>query len=425
MHFTRISSHRRRALAATIIGLSSLASVACSPDATTTPLAPNEVAAARAAAAATGSEQQLARSIALALQDPAVRERVRDAMRASLVDEHKLVLQTFVQTASGKALLQAASRKSGVSLKSIETQIAALPALDFYMPIRAHRQSWQGTDNVTVVATIDRKGPFVAYTTTGAAVSLASKTRDQLAPLFMLHPAEPAGRRVNPQAATPGSVIEDANDGTGSRIVTWYPAGGTPVTIDFADPNAQQELANLSATLAAEGKTSASGRDLVARPDICTCEDCPWQEGCGGPPPPPPPPSDTTLIRDFTMNQCDDEECWTNLEIRITAVYRNAAGVEITRAVYHQGDVNPHGTYYVNVPLIFQRIQEGSGQYMQMNLVEEDGFGQNDDWCGDINVFAADREQLISYPNTSQCYSDPPGGTPVNAWIRYGWSPKY
>ncbi|HMG13497.1 MAG TPA: hypothetical protein VK571_09985 [Gemmatimonadaceae bacterium] len=423
MHFTRIAGHHRRALAATIIGLSALGTVACSPDAATTPLAPNEISAARVTAPATGSEQQLARSLALGLQDPAVRGQVRDAMRASLVDEHKLVLQTFAQTASGKALVQSAARKSGVSVKSIETQIAALPALDFYMPIRAHRQSWQGTDNVVVLATLDRKGPFVAYATTGTAVSLAGKTRDQLAPLFILHPVEPAGRRVHPQAATPGSVIEDPNDGQGSESVTWYPAGGTPITIDLADPNPQQEFAKLSAMLTAEGKTS-TGAELVVPNNICTCEDCPWQEGCG-PPPPPPQPTDTTLIRDFHMNQCDDEECWTNLEIRITAVYRNAAGVEIARAVYRRGDVNPHSTYYVNVPLIFQRIQEGSGQYMQMNLVEEDGFGQNDDWCGDINVFAADREQLIPYPNTSQCYSDPPGGTPVNAWIRYGWSIKY
>jgi hypothetical protein len=423
MPVTRYPLQIRPALASTIIGLSALASAACSPDAATTPLAPNEIATARVAAPATGSEQRLARSLALGLQDPAVRGQVRDAMRASLVDEHKLVLQTFAQTASGKALVQSAARKSGVSVKSIETQIAALPALDFYMPIRAHRQSWQGTDNVVVVATLDRKGPFVAYTTAGTSVSLAGKTRDQLAPLFMLHPSEPAGRRVHPQAATPGSVIEDANDGHGSESITWYPAGGTPITIDFADPNAQQELAKLSAMLAAEGKTS-TGADLIVHENICTCEDCPWQEGCS-PPPPPPPPSDTTLIRDFHMNQCDDFGCYTNLEIRITAVYRNAAGVEISRGVYRQGDVNPHQTYYVNVPLIFQRIQEGSGQYMQMNLVEEDGFGQNDDWCGDINVFAADREALIPYPNTSECYSDPPGGTPVNAWIRYGWTQKF
>jgi hypothetical protein len=355
MPVTRYPLQIRPALASTIIGLSALASAACSPDAATTPLAPNEIATARVAAPATGSEQRLARSLALGLQDPAVRGQVRDAMRASLVDEHKLVLQTFAQTASGKALVQSAARKSGVSVKSIETQIAALPALDFYMPIRAHRQSWQGTDNVVVVATLDRKGPFVAYTTAGTSVSLAGKTRDQLAPLFMLHPSEPAGRRVHPQAATPGSVIEDANDGHGSESITWYPAGGTPITIDFADPNAQQELAKLSAMLAAEGKTS-TGADLIVHENICTCEDCPWQEGCS-PPPPPPPPSDTTLIRDFHMNQCDDFGCYTNLEIRITAVYRNAAGVEISRGVYRQGDVNPHQTYYVNVPLIFPRIQ--------------------------------------------------------------------
>ena len=421
MHITRFAGHRRSTIAATIIGLSALAAVACSPDAATIPPAPNEIAASRVGAPATGSEQQLARSLALALQDPAIRGQVRDAMRASLVAEHKLVLQTFVQTASGQAMVQAAARKSGISVKNIEAQIAALPALDFYMPIRAHRQSWQGTDNVTVVATIDRKGPFVAYTTAGAAVSLAGKTRDQIAPLFMLHPAEPAGRRVHPQAATPGSVIEDANDGTGSASITWYPAGGTPVTIDFADPNAQQQVANLSATLAAEGKTTASGRDLVARPDICTCEDCPWQEGCS-PPPPPPPPSDTTFIRVFRMFMCDDWECFSNDEIRITAVYRTASGVELGRGVYRQGDVNPGTSYFPNAPLIFKRIQNGSGQYMLMNLVEEDGFGSNDDWCGDINVYDSGNEAQQDYPDTPECESE--YGLPPSANVIYGWTPK-
>jgi hypothetical protein len=413
----------RPALAATIIGLSALASAACSPDATTTPLAPNEIAAAKVATPGlgTGQEQQLARSLALAMQDPSVRGRVRDAMRASLVDEHKLVLQTFVQTASGKAMLQTAARKSGVPLKSIETQIAGLPALDFYMPIRANRQSWQGTDNVAVVAMIDRKGPLVAYTPTGATVSFAGKTRDQLAPFFILHPSEPAGRRVHPQAATPGSVIEDANDGQGSERITWIPAGGTPVTIDFADPNAQQQLANLSATLAAEGRTSSSGRDLIATPDMCTCEDCPWQEGCG-PPPPPPQPTDTTLIGAFEMEFCDDDACATNDEIRITAVYRNAAGAEISRAVYYRGDVNPHSTYTVNAPLIFQRIQEGTGQYMQMNLVEEDGLGNHDDWCGDRDVIAAYNGLQINYPNSADgCLWE---GTPYSAWIQFVWTRK-
>jgi hypothetical protein len=347
-------------------------------------------------------------------------------MRASLVDEHKLVLQTFVQTSSGKAMVQAAARNSGVSVKSIESQIAALPALDFYMPIRAHRQSWQGTDNVLVVATLDRKGPFVGYTTAGTILSLARGAPDQLPPIFMLHPAETAGRRVHPQAATSGSVIEDANDGTGSESIMWYPVGGTPITIDFADPNAQQELAKLSAMLAAEGKTS-TGSDLIVHENICTCEDCPWQEGCS-PPPPPPPPGDTTILLGFEMEFCDDTECWTNLEIRLTAVYRNSAGVELARAVYSRGDVNPHQTFSVQAPLIFRRIQENSGQYMQMNLVEEDGFGSNDDWCGDVNVGAAGNGQTAYWSNNQACvaHDNPPiYGYPWSAWMSFSWTPKY
>jgi hypothetical protein len=220
-------------------------------------------------------------------------------------------------------------------------------------------------------------------------------------------------------------VIEDANDGQGSETITWYPVGGQPVTVDLADPDAQQELANLSATLAAEGKTTSSGRDIIVHIDICTCEDCPENEGCG-PPPPPSPPSDTTLLREFTMNFCDDDQCWTNLEIRITAVYRNAAGVEIARGVYREGNVNPHSTYFKNIPLIFQRIQDGSGQYMQMNLVEEDGFAMNDEWCGDINVYDYDRYQLMDYPDTFECHPEPPPQYYVPAaQIKYGWTQKF
>lgn len=395
---TRFSQHLREMLAVAVVGLSAL-TVACSPDASTAPI-PNGADDATVLA----TDQQVARSIALALHDPGVRGQVRDAMRASLVDDHKLVLQEFVKTPRGKAMLQAAARRSGSTIAGIEAQIAVLPPLDFYMPIEAHRQSWRGTDDILVVATLTRKGPFFGYATTGNAISLAGRTRDQLQPLFMLHPSEPAGLRVNPQPATQGAVIQDPNDGPASERITWTPAGGTTITVDLAAPNVAQQLTTLNAAIAAAGK-----RSLLASPR--------WTANVSD-------PTDTTRVKDYILYFCDDEECITSNEIRITAVYRNAAGGELARATYSRGGAYYNTYYQPNVPIIFQRIMEGTGQYMLMNLVEEDGaWGGNDDWCGDINVYAQHNGQTVQYPSDWQGCTAHPEYYP-SAEVTYSWTPK-
>jgi hypothetical protein len=395
---TRFSQRFREILAVAVVGLSVL-TVACSPDATIAPI-PNGADDATVLAA----DQQVARSIALALYDPGVRGQVRDAMRASLVDDHKLVLQEFVKTPRGKAMLQAAARRSGSPVAGIEAQIAVLPPLDFYMPIEAHRQSWRGTDDILVVATLTRKGPFFGYATTGNAISLAGRTRDQLQPLFMLHPSEPAGLRVNAQPATQGAVIQDPNDGPASERITWTPAGGTTLTVDFAAPNVAQQLTTLNAAIAAAGK-----RSLLATPR--------WTANLSG-------PIDTTRVENYLLNFCDDEACISSNEIRITAVYRNAAGGELARATYSRGGAYFNTYYQPNAPVIFQRIIEGTGQYMLMNLVEEDGaWGGNDDWCGDINVYAQHNGQTVQYPSDSQGCTAHPEYYP-SAEVTYGWTPK-
>lgn len=124
------------------------------------------------------------------------------------------------------------------------------------------------------------------------------------------------------------------------------------------------------------------------------------------------------------MNFCDDDACWTDDEIRITAFYKTAAGADLGWAVYYRGSVDPESFYTVNAPLIFQRIQEGTGQYMLMNLVEEDGsFGNHDDWCGDINVYAAQNGQFVYYPNSTQgCINT---YYTYSAKVKYSWTPRY
>ncbi len=126
-------------LRTSLMAVSVVTTLACSTDTATAPSVPSVANATQVTNATPTPEravQEVARAIALSFNDPLIRVQVRDAMRASVIDEHKLVLQSFLQTANGKAMLQAAARQSRVPVKSIESQIAVLPVLDFYMPIR-------------------------------------------------------------------------------------------------------------------------------------------------------------------------------------------------------------------------------------------------------------------------------------------------
>lgn len=58
--------------------------------------------------------QLVARSLAGALADDAARLAVRDAMRASDVDGHRIVLQHYLASAQGAGLLAAASSAAGM-----------------------------------------------------------------------------------------------------------------------------------------------------------------------------------------------------------------------------------------------------------------------------------------------------------------------
>lgn len=391
----------------------------CAPDASRV-TAPAPSAAARNIPTVDNNLALVGRALAAAMQDSAVRLDILQAMRASQLDNHKIDLQTFLSTTAGQRLLGTAVKVAGLSQASVKAALGALSATDFYMPLRRQRQTWRGEAGVMVAAIADKKAPVMAVNGSDAATRITQADLSTVGPILVIEPHEPSGIRVQAQARTPGRVIEDPNDGQSSERFTWTPANGSPTTIDIADPSASAQIAMLEAGLRTGKRVDTTG--LVVQPMLCTCEDCPNQDGCQ--PPPPPAPSDTTLIGSYQMNFCDDDACLTDDEIRITAVYRTSTGTELGRAVYKRGSVSPGTMYTVNAPLIFSRILEGSGQYMLMNLVEEDGFfGGNDDWCGDINVYAGDNGLWANYPNSVEGCAN--WNYPYSASVRYYWTKKY
>lgn len=180
--------------------------------------------------------QYVARAFAMALSEPELRAQVRNAMRASLFGEHKLVLQEFLATESGRRFLAAAAEHPGVEADLLRKAVAQLPPMDFYAPFREHRRSWRATSDVVFVVTLDQNAPEVTgYTAKGRVKTYKLADGIPSEPMLMLHPSEEKFRRVNPQSNAPGAVIEDLSDGTISGKYEYRGADGLWKSIELAD----------------------------------------------------------------------------------------------------------------------------------------------------------------------------------------------
>lgn len=124
-------------------------------------------------------------------------------MRASRFNEHKLVLQDLVKTPEGENLFSATTK----------SEIANLPALDFYLPVKTHRQTWKPTADVYVAVTFDPDAPAItAYGTNGETLTLRKDQGVPPVPLIILHPAEPKSTRDVTVVASVGEVIESPTE---------------------------------------------------------------------------------------------------------------------------------------------------------------------------------------------------------------------
>ena len=136
--------------------------------------------------------QGFAKGLALAMGDRSIRAQVHAAMRGSSSNEHKLVLQEFVNTTAGAKVLAAVAQALGQSLSESKSEVASLPALDFYLPFEQHRQTWKPTAEVYVAATFDKRAASItAYGTNGRVLELRQADGVPAVPLIILHPAEP------------------------------------------------------------------------------------------------------------------------------------------------------------------------------------------------------------------------------------------
>lgn len=338
-----------------------------------------------------GDPDFVARTLAAALGDDGARLSVRDAMRLSPLDGHKLVLHTFLQTKEGNTLLREASRRASMTPIQFLAEVTKLGPLDFYMPVRSHRRTWEGDANVALImyreGTLDQSIP--AFTPDGRTLQASRRTPEGLPPFFYLEPSEYKGRRVDAQPAAPGKVIEDANDGHGSAVFV------------FRSPNGDSTVYDLS---------TMTPKERVAF--------------TGGP--------DTTKVGYFEHYVCDNGACWSDAEFRFNTTWKSASGAVLGSGQYYVASLHPDepDPYLLNAPLIFARMMETTAETMFIHIIEEDRddpFGTNpDDNCGAVTINVNQNGLWHNYPDQSDCYGGVGYGYFVNVALtaEYLWTPK-
>ena len=190
--------------AISLVALASLGAViACGDNSAVT--APERPLAAPAAprAPAVAAPEGLARTVALALADPAFRTYVKAQLDASPFREHKLPFQRFVAANGGRAADAMARRAAATAAGVVRAANAAMP-LEFYLPVPAHRAAWAGDERVLVATAIGDHDAPVAFDPQGHRLVL-SPAEPPATPVLALVPVE-TDFSVPPPALPPAAL---------------------------------------------------------------------------------------------------------------------------------------------------------------------------------------------------------------------------
>ncbi|MBA3260329.1 MAG: hypothetical protein H0T68_12805, partial [Gemmatimonadales bacterium] len=155
------------------------------------------------------ARERLARRFALALADPTFRARIKGELDRSPMPERKLHLQRFL-TGADRGALRDLARAGREADAAVEMDVRAAPALEFYLPVPAHRLAWRGDDRILVAtAHADGEAP-VAFTTAGHRVILDPNT-PPASPVLAVVPVEADFDRL----PTLGELKVEPGDGGG------------------------------------------------------------------------------------------------------------------------------------------------------------------------------------------------------------------
>ena len=172
-----------------------------------------------------------ARLLASALASPGARASVHEALRLSPLTEHKVLLAEFLASPEGQPVVAALATAASLSETEVRDLAASLPAIDLYVPVRTHRQTWRADEAVGVVALVDEVSPLVAHRSAGPPLAIDRRAREPQVTLavLLLGPHEAAVDRADAFMvfARSTSVIEDIRETGIARQECWEECGGS------------------------------------------------------------------------------------------------------------------------------------------------------------------------------------------------------
>jgi len=157
---------------------------------------------------------RVARSLAIALNNPSMRQVLKAHLRAAPFKEHKVELASYLRRAdAGEILAQMASAR-GKAGSEILADLSQVRAVELYMPVKQQRETWLGDADVLVAAQLVEHDPIMAFDKLGNAVAL-----DESAP-----PTQPTivivGAETRFNQPMPAATSRNTNDKGGQAIGT-------------------------------------------------------------------------------------------------------------------------------------------------------------------------------------------------------------
>jgi hypothetical protein len=305
--------------------------------------------------------------MAVALGDRTTRLQLRDALRASPITEHKLVLATFVETDAGRAFVagiaHANSRRNG----EVESLIRSLPPMELVVPLREHRLTWTGEANEMRVAAVMARGAtsIMAYGVDGSAHALTSRTERLSQPLLVLRPERGWSRRVGVGPYRPGSVIQEWGENEISGTITSVTADGKSVTTEIAD---LPVTAFRTALMAGQRPNGATGSQPAGiKPGVA------YSGGST---------ADTTWLISLQVHyEAPGDDASTDPFFNACYRFWYAQGFCTENRIVHfwglNADAVPIITYYPVVPLVFHAVTDSTLDDVQVNVSEADQWWHN------------------------------------------------
>jgi len=159
---------------------------------------------------------QIARLVAVAMDNEPARQHLKRDLRAAPFREHKLELKSYLQSRDGRALLDRMAALAGGESAVLGT-LSAIRALELYMPVAKHRESWTGKSDVLVVSQLDESEPIVAFDQAGKEVAL-DRNVAPVQPTLSIVPVETRFDQPMPAATS-----RNARDQNGNAIGTLEP----------------------------------------------------------------------------------------------------------------------------------------------------------------------------------------------------------